>query len=77
MRLTEAIGKRIENLLKERNITQYELCKRGGIPRSTVSVIIAGKPQTVKMDTVYQIAATLEMSLEQFFSDPIFDEVTD
>ena len=77
MKLTDAVGKRIEGLLQERSMTQYELSKSGGIPRATICVIIAGKPKTVKLDTIFQIAATLNLSLAEFFNHPIFDEVTD
>ena len=55
MKLSEAVGKRVENLLAERNMTQYQLYKNGGIPRSTISVTGDGKYKTVKLDTIYQI----------------------
>jgi len=77
MKLSVAIGKRVENLLKERNMTQYQLYKDGGIPRSTISVTVDGKYKTVKMDTVYQITATLGITLKEFFDDPLFDEIDD
>ena len=77
MRLAEAIGKRVERLLEERGMTQYQLYKDGGIPRSTISVTVDAKYKTVKLDTVYQIAATLGMTLKEFFDDPIFDCIED
>ena len=77
MKLVEAVGKRVEELLKSRGLTQYELAQRGGIPRSTVSVIVAAKRKSVKLETIHQICATLEISLKMFFDDPIFDEVSD
>ncbi len=77
MKLSEAIGKRVENLLAERNMTQYQLFKNGGIPRSTISVTVDGKYKTVKMDTVYQIATTLGLTLKEFFDDPLFDNLDD
>ena len=77
MKLSEAVGKRVENILKERGMTQYQLYKNGGIPRSTISVTVDGKYKTVKLDTVYQIAATLGMSLKEFFDDPLFDNLED
>ena len=49
MKLSEAVGKRVENLLAERNMTQYQLYKNGGIPRSTISVTVDGKYKTVKL----------------------------
>ena len=77
MTLSEAVGKRVENLLVERKMTQYQLYKNGGIPRSTISVTVDGKDKTVKLDTVYQIVATLGITLKEFFDDPLFDEVED
>ena len=77
MKLVEAVGKRVEQLLEERNMTQYALAKKGGIPRQTVSIVVNGIHDRLALDTVYQIAATLEISLEDFFADPIFDDITD
>lgn len=81
MKLLEAIGIRLDNLINEReNLTQYELAKKAGIPRSTVWKIInpdTTRVKTVKIDTLYQITATLGISLKEFFNDPIFEEVTD
>lgn len=80
MKLLEAIGIRIKKLIDEAKLTQYELAKQAGIPRSTVWKIInpdTTKVKTVKIDTVYQITATLDISLKDFFDDPLFDEVTD
>lgn len=77
MKLVEAIGKRVDNLLQERGMTQYELSQRGGIPRSTINVVIGVKRNTTKIDTIYQIAATLGIPLKKFFDDPLFDDITD
>ncbi len=80
MKLIEAIGSRVENLIDEQGITVYELAKRAGMPRSTVWKIIhpdLTRVKTVKLDTVYQIADTLQMSLRDFFDDPVFEEVSD
>ena len=77
MKLSEAVGKRVENLLEERNMTQYQLYKNGGIPRSTISVTVDGKYKTVKLDTIYQIVATVGITLKDFFDDALFDELED
>ena len=77
MKLSEAIGKRVESLLKERNLTQYKLYKNGGIPRSTISTVVDGKYKTVKADTIYQICATLGISLKEFFDDDAFENIED
>ena len=77
MKLAEAVAKRVEELLSERKMTQYELSKRGGIPRSTLCVLTRAKYSTVKLDTVYQIAATLGISLEEFFNSRLFNDLED
>lgn len=77
MKLVEAIGKRVDDLLKERNLTLYKLQSLGGVPRSTVSDVILVKKKRVSTDTVYQICATLGITLYDFFNAPIFGEVTD
>ena len=77
MKLSDAVGKRVEKLLAERNMTQYQLYKNGGIPRSTISVTADGKYKTVKLDTIYQIVATLGITLKDFFDDALFEDIED
>lgn len=77
MTFLDAIRTRVTGILKARNMTAYRLSKDGGIPKATLSVLLNGKTKTMEIDTLYQVVATLEMSLKDFFDDPIFDEVTD
>ncbi len=80
MKLIEAVGIRLDKIIKAKNLTEYKLAKLAGMSRSTVFKIIHPDlmlVKTVKLNTLYQIIATLEMNLKEFFDDPIFDEVTD
>ena len=77
MKLNEAVGKRLKSLLEEKHWKNYSLQKEGGIPRSTVGLIVEAKRKTVKLETLYQITSTLGITLKEFFDDPIFNEVTD
>ena len=77
MKLVEAIGKRVENLLKEKGISQYALFKIGGVPRTTINDVINIRKKRVSTDTIYQICSTLNLSLEEFFSDSMFKELDD
>ncbi len=77
MKLNEAVGTRLNNLLKEKNWNYNKVQKEGGVPRATVARITDSKVQTVKLDTLYGICATLGISLEEFFSDPIFNDIED
>ena len=69
MKLVEAISKRVGSLLSERSLTAYQLYKNGGVPRSTLSDVLLMKKKKVSTDTVYQICATLDISLTEFFND--------
>lgn len=77
MRLSIAVGLRVAQLLEQNKISQYKLCKEGGIPRSTISVIVSGKNKTIKLDTIQQIVSTLGLTLKDFFDDAIFEEIDD
>lgn len=77
MKLTEAIAKRVKNLLEERGVKQYYLYKNGGVPRSTISNVVNNNKKRVSTETVYQIASTLGLTLKEFFDDPMFEEVDD
>lgn len=76
MKLIEAIGLRIDGILASRRITVYGLAKMAGMGRSTVWKIVHPdllRVKTVKIDTLWQIADALGMSLKDFFDDPLFD----
>ncbi len=81
MKLIEAVGIRLDNLIKaNENFTEYKLAKKAGMPHSTVWKIIHPDltlVKTVKLDTLYQITDTLGISLKEFFDDPIFDDISD
>lgn len=77
MTFLDAIRTRILGILRDRDMTAYRLSKDGGIPKATLSVLLNGKTKTMEIDTLYQVVATLAMSLKDFFDDPIFDDITD
>lgn len=80
MKLIEAVGIRLNNLINDNGLTIYELAKRTGVPRSTVWKIVhpdLTRVKTVKIDTIYQLADTLGIKLKDFFDNPVFDEVND
>lgn len=74
MRLSNAIRKRIKYYLKENNMNVWELCKRTGIPCSTISTFMSKKTELLKLDTLLHICEGFGITLGIFFSDPIFDD---
>ena len=73
MKLSDAIRKRIEFYLKEKNMNVWKLCKMSGIPCSTISTFMSGKTELIKLDTVLHICEGFEITLGEFFTDSIFD----
>lgn len=72
MQLNEAISKRIEQLLKQNNMTQYKLSMKSGVPQSTLSTIMNCTFPSMKMRIIYEICEGFEMELMEFFDSPLF-----
>ena len=73
MQLNEAISKRITQLCKQRNLTQYGLSVKSGVPQSTLSTIINCTFPSMKVRIIYEICEGLEITLKDFFDSPLFD----
>ena len=73
MKLSNAIRKRIKYYLKEKNMNVWALCKNSGIPCSTISTFMSGKTELIKLDTLLHICEGFNITLGEFFADPIFD----
>ena len=78
MTLTEAVVKRLKALMEERGFTQFDFYTKGGVPKATVSQILNGnRKKNIAISSLYKMTSTRGISLGEFFSDPVFDEVTD
>ena len=77
MKLYEAVGKRILEYCKVRNITPNKLCTMSGIIQSTVNSIFSGRSQNPKLATIQFICEGLGITLKEFFDSPLFDNIED
>lgn len=75
MQLSEAIRKRIVNLVIEKNITLHRLALLSGIPYSTLSSFINKKSKSPTIDTILHICEGLNIELKDFFMDDLFKDV--
>ena len=75
MDLSQAVRRRITNLIEERNINVSKLSTLAGISRSTLSKFLAGKRKIIRLDMIEYICEGLNMKLKDFFNDPIFDDI--
>ncbi|MDE7330493.1 MAG: helix-turn-helix transcriptional regulator [Clostridia bacterium] len=77
MKLSEAIKLRLNVLMKKKGFSQYDFYVKGGIAKSTVSQVLNGTRERVAIRTIYEMISTMEVSLKEFFDDPIFDNISD
>ena len=77
MSVSQAVAKRIEMLLKERDMTQYRLEQKSGILHGSLACIMNGRNKTVTLSTVYMIAKGFDMTIVEFLNHDIFlsDEI--
>ena len=77
MNVSRAVAKRIEILLKERNMTQYRLEQKSGILHGSLACIMNGRNKTVTLSTVYMIAKGFDLTIVEFLNHDIFlsDEI--
>lgn len=56
----------LNDLLKQKNMTKYQLAVKAGVPHSTLSDICSGKTRIEKCtaETIYKIAKALNMPME-------------
>lgn len=73
MQLNQAVSRRISELCKERNMTQYQLSMKSGVPQSTLSTIMSCSFPSMKMRIIYEICEGFEITLKDFFDSPLFD----
>ena len=74
LQLNEAVRKRILELLQERDMTQYQLFKRTGVPKSTISSIINCLHPSVKLRIIHELCQGFGIGIAEFFDSPLFDE---
>ena len=79
MTLNEAIAIRINVLLKEKSMTQYQLFLNSGVPPQSISDIRHQKNKTNAVNIIYNIARGFNMPLNKFFDGPLFtlENITD
>ena len=69
MKLSHTVGKRIQELLFKNNMTQYRLVKLTCLNEKTISDLIHGKTNDIKLSTIFLIAKAFNMTLTEFFND--------
>lgn len=56
----------IERILKEKNMTVYELSKRSGVNRQHLYAMRDGRIKSMTLDFAFRIADALEVDINEF-----------
>lgn len=75
MQLSDATRKRINFLLKEKNMKLWDLSKAAGISLPTISDFLKNDTKNLRMDTMLHIREGFNITLKEFFDDPLFEDV--
>lgn len=74
MQLNEAVSKRLIELLDEYDMTQYQLYKKSGVPKSTINNLVSCTYPSMKLRSIHELCQGFEIDLSEFFSSPLFSE---
>ena len=74
VKLNEAVSLRLQELLKERGMTQYQLSMRSGLPKSTIGNIVNCQFDSMKLRIIHEMCQGLELGIPEFFNSRLFDE---
>ncbi|MDO4357389.1 MAG: helix-turn-helix transcriptional regulator [Clostridia bacterium] len=75
MRVKEAVVARFLEIMEDRHIRPNELANLSGVTPSTVYSMLNADRRKLSINVIKKLCDGLDMSLSEFFSAPIFDEL--
>lgn len=73
MNAKEAVARRIQALCLERNLAVNALANLCGVPPSTIYSMLNKKSKNPGVVSIQKICDGLEISVREFFDDPLFE----
>ena len=73
MKLSEAFSKRVNQILREKQIKKYKLEELTGLYHSTLSYILNHKGNSCNSKSMALIIRALGMTFSEFFDSNLFD----
>ena len=74
MKLNRAVSERLSELLAERNMTQYQLYIKSGVPKSTIGNVINCSYDSVKLRVIHEMCQGMGIDLSTFCASPLFED---
>lgn len=77
MDLQQAVKSRVVYLCKKQNISINKLATLSGMSQSTVNSLVDGTSQNPKLLTIIRMCFGFNITIKEFFDDPIFNDIDD
>lgn len=74
VQLNQAVSERVDELLRERGMTKYQLFMKSGVPKSSISNITNCAYESVKLRVIHELCQGFGISITEFFDSPLFSE---
>lgn len=74
MKILQAVLTRIENILKERGITQNSLNESAKISYNKIKSSINNKEDDINLEIIMKVIRGLNITADEFFNDSIFEK---
>lgn len=73
MDFSDLVATKMQEIMKEKDITIYKLQDITGIYTSTISQFLTRKTKTIRLENLFIICNALGTNLSEFFSDKRFE----
>lgn len=77
MKLSEAIVCRINELMNLQKKTAYKVYIESEVPKTTLYDTLSGTKKRVSVAMLYNVCLSLDITLAEFFTSPLFDDIDD
>ena len=74
MKTIDAVGKRIQELLKEKDISQYAVCKKATVDLSTIYNILNSRQKVISFNILLLLCEGLGVTIQEFLNSPLFSK---
>jgi DNA-binding Xre family transcriptional regulator len=74
MKLFDAVVKRIQEIMTEKQMTQYALAKKIAINESSLHCIFYKKQKDISTGRLHLICDGLGITIQEFYNSPLFNK---
>jgi len=74
MKVIKAVAKRIQEIMIEKGITQYALCKKIAVSESSLYNICYNRQKDIPFGKLLLICDGLDISIHEFLNSPLFNK---